>query len=892
MTLFAEPESREQEPTPGSAAGRHAGTLRVPDHGQLDPVAHDAHLRDADAGCRGHELGRLQLAPPVNATGPSPRVALTVVVPTRDEVDNVAALLERLGPPLSALGAEILFVDDSDDDTPDAIRTAAAVCTVPVRLLHRPPGCRRGGLSSAVVAGARVAAGDWVLVMDADLQHPPEDAVRLGRAAVETDADVVIGTRYAGAGSGDGLDGWGRGLVSSAATAASRAAFPRCLATVSDPMSGLFAFRRTAIDLDRLHAIGFKILLEILVRHPSARVAEVAYTFAPRHAGTSKATVREGMAFVRHLLRLRRHVLARQLNRAPVTRAQRMRQAWRGLGFGLVGLSGLLVNSLAFWFGHSPGHLHTAFAAVLATQASTLWNFLLIDLVVYRGPKGGTRAGRGLRFWLMNNALLPARIPALELLIAAGIQIDVANVVTLVLLFLLRFLVSDRVIYGSRSAAAAPTRDPVRVLVDSAEPAADGSRRRSQYLTYRYDVAGVVTIGSQIPLPELEFFRAQWIADADVDIAVRVGDVGRRRPRHRATMTQIEGGTAGEPVTIRYEEHLGRWGANFRVELGESVTITVGPLLARSPHVVYTNILEALLRFVMVSRGRMLLHSACVEIGGVGVMLSALTDTGKTATVLRLLREHGGKFLSDDMTLVDAEGNAVCFPKPLTISAHTLRAVQADDLSRSEWRRLQLQSRLHSKGGRSFAMVLARFNLPIMGINAITQMLVPPPKYSADRLVSCRMGSTTRVRDLFIIERGTPRLTDLDRADTLRRMLTNTDDAYGFPPFRYLAPAIVIGGLGYRQLRAREEQILQGFLEQVRTRVVASDCFGWADVIPQLLQQEYGLDLDGLDGWDPALAPGGGRHVAHAAATPVPAVVDLRPLPDEWPHWAVASTGA
>ena len=89
----------------------------------------------------------------------------------------------------------------------------------------------------------------------------------------------------------------------------------------------------------------------------------------------------------------------------------------------------------------------------------------------------------------------------------------------------------------------------------------------------------------------------------------------------------------------------------------------------------YTNILEPLLRFVMVSRGRMLLHSACVELGGTGVMLSALTDTGKTGTVLRLLREHGGRFLSDDMTVIDADGNASWFPKPLTISAHTLRAV-------------------------------------------------------------------------------------------------------------------------------------------------------------------------------------------------------------------------
>jgi hypothetical protein len=201
-----------------------------------------------------------------------------------------------------------------------------------------------------------------------------------------------------------------------------------------------------------------------------------------------------------------------------------------------------------------------------------------------------------------------------------------------------------------------------------------------------------------------------------------------------------------------------------------------------------------------------------------------------------------------------------------------------------------------------------------MGINAITQMLVPPPKYSADRLVACRMGSLTKVRDLFIIERGTPGMSELDQESTLARMLINTDDAYGFPPFRYLAPAIVIGGTGYRELRRREEEILRGFLSQIRTRVIASDNFGWADTIPRLLQAEYGLDLPGLaDQGSAAVIPAEAARVPGSAApagAPVPAlsvsrngfgpsdahrVIDLRDLPQnlphEWPRWAVASSG-
>ncbi|MFY1700585.1 GtrA family protein [Micromonospora sp. WMMA1923] len=642
------------------------------------------------------------------------------------------------------------------------------------------------------------------------------------------------------------------------ATRLAKSLFPLRLATVSDPMSGLFVFRRSAVRLDRMHPLGFKVLLELLVRHPGARVAEVSYEMEKRHAGHSKASLSEGVAFLRHLSRLRGQRLVGQIRQRPRTIRERFHELFRMVAFGLVGLSGMVVNTAALWFFYEPAQLHHLVGATLATQLSTSWNFLLVDNLIYRGQRRGSLPARAFRFFLLNNVLLLVRLPVLQALVWAGVGVLAANAVTLVALFLVRFLINDRVIY---SADDRGRRDPVCLLVafGAAERVTPPSRRRYQYLPYRYDVAGVVTIGSQIMLPELEFFRAQWVADADLDIKVRVDDVGGRGPQRRAAMTQY-----AQQDVLRYTEQLGRLGANFRIQLGPPIDIRVGPLLARSPHVVYTNILEALLRFVMVSRGHMLLHSACVTLDGVGVMLSALTDTGKTATVLRLLRDHGGLFLSDDMTIVRPDGVAHCFPKPLTISSHTLRAVQAQDLTPGEWRRLQLQSRLHSKGGRSLALTLSRFNLPIMGINAVTQLLVPPPKYSVDRLVPCRIGTTTRVEELFVIERGTPAISDLTPAETVQRMIQNTDDAYGFPPFRYLAPSLTIGGLSYPQLRERELEILTGFLTRVRSRVIASDRFGWADDIPDLLRQERPeaavgvVPAQGWPRWSADLATAGG----------------------------------
>ncbi|WP_426403071.1 glycosyltransferase [Streptomyces sp. R-07] len=844
----------------------------------------------------GNRISRTECSE-LNDPRPLVRPRLTLVIPTRNERESVPLLLRALEPAFDGLPVEILFVDDSDDDTPATAARHAPDCRLPVRMLHRAEGAREGGLAGAVLSGARHARGEWALVMDADLQHPPQAAAALARTALGHGVDIVIGTRYAGSGStGDGLDGPTRRLVSYGSTLLTKAVFPCRLAGVSDPMSGLFAFRTAAIDLDRLSPLGFKVLLELLVRHPGARVAEVAYRFAPRAAGTSKASLREGVRFLRHLARLRRPDPGGARRGDPGRHAVPGRPGLgataRFLAFGLIGLSGIVVNTAALWFFHSVAGIQHLLSATLATQVSSLWNFALLETLVYRGGRGGDRRAvlvRGIAFLALNNLLLLGRLPLLEVFVRSGIGLLTANVLSLVVLFVARFLFSDLIIYrGPRDAAA--RRDPVRVLVapgatapgsaavspaTAPSPSTTGPTtgpatapatsspapahpKRPRYLTYRYDIAGTVTIGSQIRLPELEFFRAQWVPPEACDITVRVGDVGRRFPRHRAVMTEIPGHGASRPTTVQYEEQLGRFGANFRVDIGDPIAVVVSPLLARSPHVVYTNVLEALLRFVLVARDRMLLHSACVELGGTGVMLSALTDTGKTSTVLRLLSEHDGRFLSDDMTVIDAAGNALCFPKPLTISAHTLHAVRSDDLTPHEWHRLQRQSRLHSKEGRSFAFTLARHNLPIMGINAVTQILVPPPKYAVDRLVSCRLSSAVKVTELFVIERGTPRLSDLGHAETVSRLLLNTEDAYGFPPFRYFAPAITVDGLDHAQLRSRERDVLAGFLSGVRTRVLASDRFGWADEIPRLLD----ADRPAING--------------HAAP-----VADGHP----WPHW-------
>ena len=746
---------------------------------------------------------------------------LTVLVPTRNEAGNVALLIDRISASLAGRDAEILIVDDSDDSTPYQVLRARQTSTTPVRLLHREPVERQGGLGGAVLAGLRKSHGEWVVVMDGDLQHPPETLGALLEA--REGSDLVVASRHVGTGSASGLSSAARVTASEAATLLARAFFPRRLRGTTDPMSGFFAVRRAAVDLDALRPDGFKVLVEILVRSGPLRVREVGYEFASRHSGTSKASLTEGLRLLRALLRMR----------ASTPHA-------RALAFAAVGGSGIAVNLGVVQLLVTLGAVSYVWAAVAATQVSSTWNSLLTEHLVFsdRGDPAGRR-GRLWRSWLLNNAVLVLRLPLLALLVeTAGLPVVVATFLTLLLGFAGRFSMTDRLIYAPRRSMtltadtpekASEKREPVQVVIDLMErPRPLSAAAPAPYLKYRYDVPGLATLASEVPLRELEWFQEPAVG-RDVDIVVRVGAVGSA-PRRRARMTQHVG-----PAGVAYEEHLGRLGANFRVELGNRIEVTVGPLLAKSPHVLYTNVIEALLRFQAVSRGQMLLHSACLEIGGRGLLLSAKTDTGKTGTVLSLLRRHGARFLSDDMTIIGADGTARCFPKPLTISQHTLRALDIDDLSKAEWRKLRVQSRLHSKEGRAFGTFLAEHNLPIMGTNAITQIMVPPPKFDVRRLVECEIVSSVQVADAFVIERGSPGLHGMTREDVEKELIENTDDAYGFPPFRYFAPALVFGNDDYETLRAKEAAILSQALRGITCRRLVSDSFSWAQDISGLL---------------------------------------------------------
>jgi hypothetical protein len=221
--------------------------------------------------------------------------------------------------------------------------------------------------------------------------------------------------------------------------------------------------------------------------------------------------------------------------------------------------------------------------------------------------------------------------------------------------------------------------------------------------------------------------------------------------------------------------------------------------------------------------------------GDNALLVTARTDTGKTTTILRILDAQDHTFLSDDLVLVRSDGRVLSYPKPLTISRHTLKAVKKPLLSRRERFALIFQSRLHSRSGRRFAMFLAASRLPVATINAIAQLVIPPPKYHVEQLVpGVERVPEARATQLVVIERGGDAKLRLDQEEAVETILRNSDDAFGFPP--YSAIEDFMHTQSASDLRAVERSIVSEAMDGVPTILLRSATMDWWRELPTALR--------------------------------------------------------
>ncbi|MBD2726925.1 glycosyltransferase [Nostoc sp. FACHB-892] len=312
--------------------------------------------------------------PPNSVVTSGESIYLSLVIPTykeRDNIKNVVSILSQLLDESIPGSYELIVVDD---DSPDRTWEIAQFLTTEypqLRVMRRE---EERGLSSAVIRGWQAATGNVLGVIDGDLQHPPEVLMQL-LGSVKQGADLAVASRHV---DGGGVSSWSvvRRFLSRGAQLLGLVILPGVLGRVSDPMSGYFMVRRSAIANATLNPVGYKILLEVIGRGKVDQVAEVGYVFCERKEGESKVTWKQYIDYIHHLVRLRLSTgrvgrLSKKVN-FPIGRFLR---------FGLVGFSGVFVDMAVLYLLSDPTTLAWPLtrSKIIAGEIAILNNFFWND---------------------------------------------------------------------------------------------------------------------------------------------------------------------------------------------------------------------------------------------------------------------------------------------------------------------------------------------------------------------------------------------------------------------------------------------------------------------------------------------------------------------------------
>jgi dolichol-phosphate mannosyltransferase len=298
---------------------------------------------------------------------------VSIIIPTYNESQNIIQILKSIGSNLPKnLRTEAIVIDDNSPDgtgkiVEDYLKDFKKMAHYTIDIIHRTA---KNGLGSAILKGIQQAKGDTIVVMDSDFSHPPQIIPKLIESIKKYQYDIAVASRYI---KGGKVQGWSlkRKIMSKFATLIAKKGLG---INTKDPMSGFFAFKRNIIKELNIDAIGYKILLEILVKTKNVNIKEIPYTFQDRELGSSKLSTKTIFDYCRSVWKLYLYgkPLEKQEKRSTV------KFLYKAGRFYTVGASGFIVNymiSLLFAGGVSDmWYLH---ANVIGIIASITTNFIL-----------------------------------------------------------------------------------------------------------------------------------------------------------------------------------------------------------------------------------------------------------------------------------------------------------------------------------------------------------------------------------------------------------------------------------------------------------------------------------------------------------------------------------
>jgi dolichol-phosphate mannosyltransferase len=298
---------------------------------------------------------------------------LSIIIPTYNESQNILKILKSIGDNLPLnIKTETIIVDDNSPDgtgklVDDYIENVKKMANYTVSIIHRKA---KSGLSSAILKGIQLAEGETIMVMDSDFSHPPSIIPKMIEALKKSHSDIVVASRYV---SGGAINNWSvkRKLISKFGNTIAKKFLG---IKINDPMSGFFVFKKSIVDGLKFDVIGYKMLMEILVKAKGIKVKEVPYTFSDRKEGSSKLDHNTIFDYLKSVWKLYQYgkINSKEEKRSSVN------FLYKAGRFYTVGATGLAVNLLvSYLFSNSFTEVWYLFANSLGIISSISTNFIL-----------------------------------------------------------------------------------------------------------------------------------------------------------------------------------------------------------------------------------------------------------------------------------------------------------------------------------------------------------------------------------------------------------------------------------------------------------------------------------------------------------------------------------
>ena len=399
-------------------------------------------------------------------------IDLSIIIPTYNECENILNLIDAVRCNLpDNINAEVIIVDDnspdgtgtivedyiqnfensgssgrsqlgSSDNFENIVIDDFESGIFRLRVVHRK---NKFGLIPAILNGISSSTGKYILIMDADFSHPPETIPILISELIRDPGSIVVASRYM---LGSSIKGWPykRRLLSTSAVKIAQHSLK--IGNISDPISGFFAISRNVMENVNIDSMGYKILLEILVKVKGIRVKEIPYTFVDRKSGTSKLDVSVVLDYVRSVWRLYRYGQKSRLKQKSGSEKRNSVRFLSKVGrFYTVGASGLAINFfISYVLSNSITNMWYIHATTVGIAISVTTNFILNKIWTFEDKQfqlGSTLSQYGL-FASISALGAALQLGLLYIFVQSGIQFGFSLIFAVALASANNFLMNKK----------------------------------------------------------------------------------------------------------------------------------------------------------------------------------------------------------------------------------------------------------------------------------------------------------------------------------------------------------------------------------------------------------------------------------------------------------------